>query len=133
MPAKRRGDLSGDNCLGHVLRASVLCVQPTSVYFPLSPEPSSLQSSNQQGSLHKNTTPNFVTSGDVTVSVCGVFGCYPWHESGQSSLPSKRHSRKASTHSNILLGLSSPPPAVSKGRLQTHFKDRVENTRSFQK
>lgn len=81
--------------------------------------------------LHKNTTPNLGTSGDVIVSVCGAFGSYSWHESVQSYLPSKRYCRKASAHSSALLGLSSPPLPVSKGRLQKRFKDRVETLGPF--
>lgn len=76
-------------------------------------------------------TPNPATSGDVILSVCGVLGSYSWHESVQSYLPGKRYCRKASTHSNALLGLSSPPPPVSKGRLQKRFKDRVETLSPF--
>lgn len=111
---------------GTYLRASVLCVQCASLDFHL------CNPAISRGHwLHKNITPNLGTSCDVTLSVCRTFGSYSWHESVQSYLPSKHYCRKASTHSNTLLGLSSPPPPVSKGRLQKRFKDRVETLGPF--
>lgn len=119
---------SGDNCPGGIWE-HLHCVSDPP---PQAPSESSTFASAIQPSrgVTDCTTPNPGTSGDVILSVCGALGSYSWHESAQSYLPGKRYCRKASTHSNALLGLSSPPP-VSKGRLQKCFKDRVETLSPF--